>query len=188
MVITSLSKDYFQKSRVFLYPALGIKRGVPHIPIETYVSWEGMYSREDRKLCCLYHLRNDGEFKNFEKIRLLGNKLFCDFKYVDGDKAVYVFDFSGQQSDWDNITNGAYSKITENHKKVVRNFVGANSPHLPYIDSFLYPERHFKIYSELMGVKESLLRSVGELCSAPDMEKETLKISVVDLHLQSQNV
>ena len=84
-MIRSLSKDYFQKSRVFLYPALGIKRGVPNTPIETYVSWDGVYAPGDMKLCCLYHLKNDDDFKNFEKSKLLGNKLFNDFKFVITD-------------------------------------------------------------------------------------------------------
>lgn len=186
-MIKSLSKDYFQKSRMFLYPALGIKRGVPNIPIETYVSWEGIYSPEDMKLCCLYHLKNGDEFKIFEKHKLLGNKLFHDFKFVDSDKAVYIFDFSTMSKDWEHIITGKYSKISENHKKTIRTFIGSSNPHLPYIDSFLYPSRHFKLYSELIGVKESVLREVGELCDPPNLEQETLKISITDLHLTTQN-
>jgi hypothetical protein len=186
-VIRTLSKDYFQKSRVFLYPALGIKRGVTYTPIETYVSWDGVHGPGDMKLCCLYHLKNDDEFKNFEKYKLLGNKLFNDFKFVEGNKAVYIFDFSTMSSDWSNIINGKYSMISENHKKSIRAFIGPNSPHLPYIDSFLFPEKHFRLYSELMGVKEEVLREVGELCDPPNLELETLKISITDLHLITQN-
>lgn len=186
-MIRSLSKDYFQKSRVFLYPALGIKRGVPNTPIETYVSWDGVYALGDMKLCCLYHLKNDDDFKNFEKSKLLGNKLFNDFKFVGQNKAVYVFDFSSMSDDWNHIISGKYSRISENHKKSIRTFIGVNSPHLPYIDSFLFPERHFRLYSELMGVKEEMLREVGELCDPPNLEFETLKISITDLQVTTQN-
>jgi hypothetical protein len=67
MALKSLYRDYFQKSRVFLYPMLEIKRGVSVTPIETYVSWDEHYKPEDRKFIVLYHLRNDKEFLNFEK-------------------------------------------------------------------------------------------------------------------------
>ena len=67
MAITSLYKDYFQKSRIFMYPILEIKRGASVTPIETYLSWEDQYSLCDRKLICHYHLRDDSEFTVFEK-------------------------------------------------------------------------------------------------------------------------
>ena len=70
MAIQSLYKDYFQKSKVFLYPALDIKRVVSVVPIDTYVFWEGHYNMSDYKLSCLYHLRTDPEFRQFEKIKL----------------------------------------------------------------------------------------------------------------------
>jgi len=89
--------------------------------------------------------------------------------------------------DWNHIISGKYSRISENHKKSIRTFIGVNSPHLPYIDSFLFPERHFRLYSELMGVKEETLREVGELCDPPNLEFETLKISITDLQVTTQN-
>ncbi len=74
--VTKLYKKYFQKSRVFLYPALEIRRGVSITPIQTHIHWEGKIKKEDRKLICLYHLRDDAEYKEFERLRLKGNKLF----------------------------------------------------------------------------------------------------------------
>jgi len=47
--------------------------------------------------------------------------------------------------------------------------------------SYLYPEKFFSRYAELLGVEESLLKSVGELCTKPDLEKEMLMIEVADL-------
>jgi hypothetical protein len=38
MVINTLYDKYFQKSKIFLYPLLGIKRGINIIPQETYLS------------------------------------------------------------------------------------------------------------------------------------------------------
>ena len=35
-----LHKDYIQKSRIFLYPSLDIRRGTLVKPVQTYVAWE----------------------------------------------------------------------------------------------------------------------------------------------------
>lgn len=187
MAIKSLYKDYFQKSRVFLYPALDIKRGVSVTPIETYVSWKDHYSISDAKLVCLYHLRNDSDFRAFEKSKLLGNKLFHDFKEVGEDKGIYVFDFSGQKKDWDCFIKGKYSMLSTEQKRKIRNYIGANDSNMPYIDSFLNPEKYYKLYAEIVGVKEQLLRDVGELCDVPNLELETVDISIKNLQYQEKN-
>jgi hypothetical protein len=187
MVIKTLYTDYFQKSRLFLYPALGIKKGGSVTPIETYMCWKNHYRIEDAKFCCLYHIRNDMDFKLFEHNKLFGNKLFFDFKQVEDNKGVYVFDFSDIIHNWAAVVTGKYSTLTNDYKKVIRQFVGLSSSELPYVDSFLFPERHFKIYSQLMNVEQSLLEEVGELCSLPDMDKETLDINVMDLLLNKEN-
>jgi len=51
-----------------------------------------------------------------------------------------------------------------------------------YMDSFLFPEKYFNIYSELLGVNEEVLMEVGELCTKPDMEKEIYLVSVEQLN------
>lgn len=186
MVIKSLYTDYFQKSRVFLYPALGIKRGVSVTPIETYVAWEGQYTKEDGKLICLYHLREDEDFRHFEKSKLLGNPLFHDFKQVDDTKGVYVFDFQKYRSDWNRFLNGKYSQLTPDYKRRIKDYIGRNSPNMPYIESFLHPEKYFRLYAEMMGVDERVLREVGELCSIPNFDSEKLEISIINLELRPE--
>ena len=187
MAIDSLYKDYFQKSRIFLYPILEIKRGSSVTPIETHVSWDGQYSPKDMKLVCLYHLRDDVEFRNFEKEKLLKNKHFFDFKELEDNKEVYVFDFSIYEKDWNNIILGKYSQITQAYKKKIENFYGKRDSNYAYVESFLYPEKYYAMYAEMMLVKESLLREVGELCSIMDTEKETLKADIKDLQIISKS-
>lgn len=169
-----------------MYPALGIKRGVSVTPIETYVSWQGHYNPEDSKFVCLYHLRGDEDFRMFEKNKLLGNPLFHDFKQVEEGKGVYIFDFGQYKHDWNCFLRGNYSGMSEEHKKKVRLFTGLNSPDLPYIDSWLFPEKYFRAYSEIMHVRESVLREVGELCSSPDLELETLHVKILDLDFKEE--
>jgi hypothetical protein len=187
MAIESLFKDYFQKSRIFIYTLLEIKRGSSVTPIETYISWDEHYSPKDMKLMCLYHLRDDIEFRNFEKEKLLKNKYFYDFKQVDDNKGVYVFDFSEYKKDWDKLLLGKYSQLSIFYKKKVENFYGKRDSNYAYVESFLYPEKYYAMYAEMMLVKESLLREVGELCSKIDFEKETLTIKIKDLQLNSKS-
>lgn len=170
---------------MFLYPALGIKRG-SNSPIEVYAAWEGVYKEKDYKLTCLYHLRNDPDFRAFEKVKLFGNALFHDYKVTPDNKAIYVFDFAKYKDDWDQFLVGKYSKMSVVHKDKIKLFYGVNSPNYAYIESFLYPSKYFGMYSEIMKVDQSLLKEVGELCDPPNIEKETLNISLKSLEMQTQ--
>lgn len=186
MRINTVYKTYFQKSRVFLYPILGIKRGGSVTPIETFMTWDSHYEKNDCKLISLYHIRDDEEFKQFEKTKLLNNKYFHDFVLVGDNKGVYVFDFSSIKDDFLNVVNGKYSKLNPNIKKIIMDYTGKNNSTTPYIESFLYPERYFQLYAELMGTDIELLRNVGELCSIPDLKKEALNISIVSYELKQE--
>lgn len=188
MAITSLYKNYFQKSRIFMYPILEIKRGSSVTPIETYVSWDEQYSPEDIKLICLYHLRDDTDFIKFEKEKLVGNKYFHSFKEVEDKKAVYAFDFSEFRSDWMNIIEGKYSQISYSYKKKIENFYGRRNANYAYIESFLYPEKYYSMYSDIIGVSIDILKEVGELCSKMDIEKETLHAKIKNLELRPKSV
>ena len=179
--IKSMYKEYFQKSKIFLYPALEIKRGGGNGPMDTFVSWNGHYTPEDMKLMCLYNLRNDLEFKSLEKYKLLGNKLFYDFKQLEDNKGVYIFDFTKYKHDWECFLQGKYSRMSDTFKKIIKNWVGELHPSMPYIESFLHPEKYYRIYSEIINVEESILKEVGELGNIPDMEKENLIMTIKNL-------
>ena len=192
MAINSLFRDYVQKSKLFLYPTLGIERGGSVTPIETYISWDGYYDVTDCKLICLYHLRNDTEFRNFENTKLLGNKKFYDFKQVEDNKGIYVFDFTPVKKDWDNFIVGHYSKLGAIHKKMIQNFFGNAGSNYAYIESYLYPERYYSMYAEILAEKgeragmEANLRAAVELCDKPNWELETLKVTIKNLEINSQ--
>lgn len=193
MSVRSLYKDYVQKSRIFLYPALDIKRGHSVTPIQTYASFQGVHGIEDCKLICMYHMRADEEFRAFEKVKLLGNEYFDNFIMTDDDKGLYIFDFAKLKTDWEYFLQGKYSKLSPDLKKKIRAFFGTNN--LGYIDSFLYPERYFKMYAEMLTCRREdepsmfkLLKEVGELCSIPDMELENLIANVKDLHMTRKSI
>lgn len=181
MVINSIYRKYFQKSKVFLYPLLGIRRGTSVVPEETYVAWEDKYGPEDMKLICVYHHRTDEEYKEFEqKVLMKHNRLF-DYVRASKDKSIFVFDFSDKEDDWKKFIEGRYSKLSQESKDKVLNFFERYSGNYIYIYSYLAPEKWFDRYAELLGVSKSELEEVGELCSKPDFNKEKLVFVVADL-------
>lgn len=186
MKIQSLHRDYIQKSRLFLYPALGIKRGVSVTPVQTYLSWEGQYTTADNKFIIVYHLRDDSDFRLFEDVKLLGNPMFHEFFELEEEGlGAYVFDFSEKAEDFQKIVRGKYSTMSPEYKRTVLNFFKSHRSHHVYIESYLFPEKYFPIYAELLTHKRTdvadmyrLLTRVGELCSKPDKEEEYLKMGI----------
>ena len=177
--IKSLITDYVQKSRIFLYPQLMIRRGVSVTPIETYMCWPGKYSIKDSVLICLYHVRDDSDFKTFEEKFLFDNKYFKDFFMTEKeDKAVYVFDLSEFKEEYLLILKGQYSKLPSEYKKTILNFFKNHKAHYNRIYSYLYPIKYYNDYARLLNVEKSLISKVGELCSKPDLNKECLDMSV----------
>jgi hypothetical protein len=186
MALNSVYRKYFQKSKVFLYPILGIKRGVSVVPIETYVSWKGYYNSEDMKLICVYDVRTDDEYKQFEKNVLLNHNRLNDYVKV-GNQAVLTFDMADLGDDWFHFINGRYSKISMNLKQKILNFFDKYSGNYAYMHSYLIPEKYFSNYAEILGVEPEMLMQVGELCTKPDVEKETLFLEPADLGDLSEN-
>ena len=72
-------------------------------------------------------------------------------------------------------------KINTELKHSILNYFAKSSGNYVYIESYLFPDKYFNRYAELLGVTEEFLKSVGELCSKPDLEKEMLLIEVANL-------
>jgi len=181
MVIDALYKKYFQKSKIFLYPLLDIKRGTSVVPNETYVSWNNEINSEDMKLVCVYPTRTDQEYIKFEKNIIFKHNRLLDLVTVDDDNTIVIFDFSDLTDDWFNFLNGKYSKINVNTKRKILNFFDSKSGNYAYVESYLFPEKHFETYANILNVDVKLLESVGELCDKPNLNKEKLVMKVADL-------
>lgn len=179
-MIDSLYTKYFQKSRSFLYPALGIKRTAHHTPSGTYIALDGVVGPEDMKLVCTFKDDRTEGFKSFEEQMLISNPLFSNIVHVD-DYNLYLFDYSGYQSDWFNFIMGKYSKFSNPLKKAIKLYYGEGSSEYKYIESYLQPDKYFEVYAKLLNVDPEVLKQVGELCDPCDIEKETLKIPVEHL-------
>jgi len=183
MVIDALYRKYFQKSKIFLYPLLDIKRGTSVVPKDTYLSWNDTINSEDMKLVCVYYVRTDQEYLKFEKNVLLKHNRLIDLVKVDDETLVVTFNFSDLSNDWINFLNGKYSKMNTKIKSKILNFFDKKSGNYAYVESYLYPEKHFQTYANLLNVDVEMLKSVGELCNKPDLEKESLLLEVADLKI-----
>ena len=141
------------------------------------MSWEGVYKIEDCKMICNYHIRKDKEFKLFEEVKLLGNKLFEDYFELEDGTSVYVFDFKKEYpSHYDIIAKGTYSKLPNDYKNNVLQFFKNNVKNHNMIRSYLHPMKYYEQYATLYKVEIDLLKEVTELCSKPDLILESLNI------------
>jgi hypothetical protein len=186
--IIELYNAYFQKSRVFLYPYLEIKRGTKIVPIETYVSWKNKIEYYENQFICLYEINKTTKFQNFENIYLLGNKHFNSFYQIDENKGIYTFNF--EKSDWKHFLSGRYSLLSRKLKTKILTFY-KNNPNIDNVKSYLYPEEYYQAYSELLSTSTNekdklskIIMDVGELCDKPDLKKEQLILTPKTLKLQ----
>jgi hypothetical protein len=177
MKIKSLYREYIQKSRLFAYPLLNIKRGSSITPIQTFMAWKGVYEFSESKLICQYHMRTDPEFMMFESVKLKGNPLFHTCHQLEDGTCLYVFDLSKLKKDFDNIVLGKYSMLSKESKDKILSFFSNSNQHYVYIASYLEPTKYYEIYAQLLNVEQQHLKACGQLCSKPNLDKELLKIS-----------
>jgi len=178
MPITELYGEYFQKSKTFLFPMLNIRKASATTGLMTFISWEGKYSPKDQKLIVIKKGGLDLEsFRAFEKQSLIGNPMFETVYELDGmNSMAYVFSFADFKNDWNHFLAGRYSKMSEEAKTRIKNYFNDKSVEWEYIRSFIFPEKFFDLYAQLLNVEPSLLRSVGELCDLYDPKAESFKL------------
>lgn len=184
-MIEKLYNKYFQKSRSFLFPALGIKKTNDFIPAGTYISVKDKINPEDIKLICSFKIEDSPEFREFENTMLLSNPLFSEVIRIN-DYNLYVFDFQIYENDWFNFLLGKYSRFSSVLKRAIKNFYGESSQEYKYMDTYLFPDKYFTVYAKLLDVDVEELKKVGELCDPCDLDKETIKIPVEILEMLSK--
>jgi len=174
--VEKLYREYFQKSKVFLYPLLGIKKGVRFVPTQTYLSWNDKYDIDSDKLLCLYVTDEDNkdQFTIFSDRKLKLLPVFEEKHDIDEFNFLYVFDLTLplKRKDIKRFKEGKYSKLTKKTKEIIIKFFGERGKIAEYIESYLYPGYYWEDYSELLNVKIKDLQEVGELCNKPDLQKE----------------
>jgi hypothetical protein len=171
-MITDIYRKYFQKSYNFLYPILGLKKHKIHKPSQTYIEWEGFCDITSRKLICVFKKHDTPEWKHFEKEYLITHSMLDQCIELNNDTILYVFDFNSKAEDFDAFCNGQYSRISSDSKKMLSNYYGIHTPEWVFMESYLYPEKYFKKYAEILSIDIEILKKVGELCEKYDQTKE----------------
>ena len=167
--------DYFQKSKVFLYPLLGIGRKAKYVPRQTYVCWDDVYSTKDCKLILEYKTKQSKTFKLFASRFLDKHVMYEDCIEVSDNSVIYIFDlYKSYKADYNRFIKGNYSQLSLGAKVLILDFFGEADKAGEYIHTFLSPEDSFEAYANYFDIDEEVLFKIGELCSKPDMEKETL--------------
>lgn len=174
----SLYREYFQKSKVFLYPLLSIQRGISTIPKETYVAWEDRIHPAEEKLICSYDCIDHADYKSFRNNVLLKHNLIYDFETAPDGLEIFIFDLTGMGSDYTHFLHGRYSQFSEYHKNVVLDFFVESDRTGELIMSYLNPSQHYDDYARLLDVDRKVLEEVGELCTKPDLKLETLILNL----------
>ena len=167
--------EYFQKSKVFLYPLLALGRGIKYVPRETYCAWEDVYSTDDMMLLCVYKCKLTADFKKFANRHLIAHPLFRDHISLDDKRQMFIFNFDKYSHDYKNFIKGKYSQYSINAKiSILEFFETAEEEQIQYIQGFLQPDEVHEAYAEDLNVNIEILEDVYEVCSAPNMEKEIL--------------
>ena len=165
--------DYFQKSKVFLYPLLQLKKGLTYVPKQTYIAMEHMHSPEDYRLLCEYHVKMSENFDKFCNNNIKNHPRFDEYIDIGDDKHVFIFDFISFKSDFNKFLVGKYSQFSLNSKMIILDFFSGGRSS-DYIEAFLSPEGYHEDYANKLKVDVKIIESVFELCSLPDINKETL--------------
>jgi hypothetical protein len=152
--------EFFQKSKVFLYPLLKIRKGVSHVPVQTYVAWENVYSTENNRFFCEYSTKMTSTFKK-------------DYIELNNDKHLFIFDFTAYKSDFQRFISGAYSQFSLNNKISILDFFSNQKKISSYVEGFLSPEDVHELYAKELGVDVEIIQKIYEVCSPPDLKKET---------------
>ena len=176
-IIEKPYNKYFQKSRSFLFPVLGIKKHNTYYPGDIYMQWESMFSIDDKMLLVTYKHHDNSGWEKYLVETLMANKMFNDYHQTEDSEIIVVsFDLKIIEEDYLKVVAGKYGELSKEVKIKIRDYYGYHTPEWAYMESFLFPNEHIPHYSMLLNVEEEHIRHTGQLCDLPNLEKETLKL------------
>lgn len=183
-----ISSVYRQKSKIFLWPLLGIDRQAGFRPVKTFMAddYKGL-TIKDRCLIAPFFKDLSKNYGKFEEEVLLSNDLFKDF-YETEDNLVYIFDFNKTQtlsSDYDKVVNGRYTELSYGAKLLINRFFsskdskGRAKPHFQ-VAAYLNPSEvdYFRVADQL-DIDVFELMKGKEILDPPNILKETFDESEI---------
>jgi hypothetical protein len=110
--------------------------------------------------------------------------MFFDSYYeLENNKGAYVFNMKEYKHDFNCFMTGKYSEFISTTREKIISFFKSKPGSKEIVLSYLYPERFYDNYADLLAVKASVLKEVGQLCSKPDLDKETLHATVKEVEI-----
>ena len=174
--LKKLYPRYFQKSRSFLAPVLGLKKASKFPFEQCYMQWEGKYTVKDQRIILTFdNPHDDPSWQEYQLESLVHNPMFDEIHDIGDGMVAMSFDLHCIEEDYMKVLEGKYGKLSLLVKNKIRDFYGYSSAEWVYMESFLFPDKYIRLYSEMLAVDEEHIRFTGELCDLPDLEKETLK-------------
>lgn len=169
--------DYYtQKSRVFCYSVLGMKKGAAFVPEETYMAWKNVYSFDDCRLLLHYKNCNAVNFETYSKNIIEKCTLFEKHVIISETERVYVFDFTRYRTDWQMILAGKYSQLRYPYKKAIEAYYVKDYQNSKIVSKIIYPVKHYSEFAGYLGVTPEIVKEVGEVFDKPDLDREELVV------------
>lgn len=179
MTIYQIKKPYskyFQKSRTFLLPILGLRKAAVYAPLQSYLMWDGMHTLEDERLILTFQHYKEKTWDEYLLNTLMANQMFDEYHELESDVIAISFDLNCISADYRLVLEGKYGQLSKLLKAKIRDYYGYNSAEWAYIETFLYPSRYVGTYSKLLAVDEEHIKFTGQLCDLPNLDQETLKL------------
>lgn len=173
-------QSYLQKSSLFCYPILGIRKHSRFVPSGTYFALKDYYSVSDCRLICIYNNCDQTGFENFSESVIKSSKLFEKVFRISKSQRVYVFNFSLCKPDWDLILMGKYSRLSNGYKNAILDFHKDFEYDRGVLEKILNPDKYYEEFSEIFNVPARVFEEVKEVMDKPNLEKESFKISVFE--------
>jgi hypothetical protein len=195
-MITQLYTAYFQKSRSFLYPLLGLDRESAYQPEGVYLGLvtaepgaEGrkiIYTPEDRKLLVVFPALAQTYDWLFYRQQVLAHHSLAEHQLeLDDERLLVVFNMEGFEREYAQFLEGRYSTFSDPHKRAISSFYGVHTPEWAYMHAFLFPDGYYRQYALLLYDRpsdqekcERQLRENVELCDRYDPEKESFYVEL----------
>lgn len=189
-------RDYWSKSKNFLLPLTGVKK-VPELDLRAYMKW-GEYGVANGQLVVKVEYGAQwAVFQSFVQGLAANGRAFLTEAYHGEGVSVLIFDLSEWGEDLQRFIEGKYSQFSTAAKDLIRDYhifyqdgkplmnvtlkscIYANdvAPEMDNLTPLEYAIRHYVIGERPTPMDfdtAKAWRKRGELCAAPDVDKETL--------------
>jgi pyruvate/oxaloacetate carboxyltransferase len=99
------------------------------------------------------------------------------YKYIDlgKNKHLFIFDFATYKNDFNRFIKGQYSQFSLESKLAILDFFISSQEMSDHVHDFLSPEFAHSKYAIELDVDIKEIENVYEICSIPDLNKETFQ-------------